>query len=148
MKNQIIVLLSSFLFLLNINLTGQNIYQDIDYLEIRFEYSHSLLKDGYKFLRIVRSQDSCYFDTRNTRPKSDSAWFMLKPNKMESISCSDFDEVVNNFNRIERSEILDHNKDMVIMDGYRFTLTLTNMNSEISYSLYTAQRSDKEIENF
>lgn len=130
------------------HVSGQDFFQDHDHLEIHFEYNHSLKKDGYKFLRIVRSQDSCYFDTRDTRPTSDSAWFMMSPSRTKSISCSEFNEILDSFNSIESREILNHNKDVVIMDGYGFTLTLTNMNSKVTYSLHTPQRTDNGIENF
>lgn len=148
MKNRVIVLLTCFLTHWNINVSGQDFFQDNRHLEIHFEYSHSLLKDGYKLVRIVRSQDSCYFDTRDTRPTRDTAWFMMKPSKTKSISCSEFNEILNSFNSIESREIMNHNNDLVIIDGYSFTLTLTNMNSNVTYSLHSPERTDIGIENF
>jgi hypothetical protein len=148
MKSRAVVIFTCFMILLNANLSGQDLYKDIDYLEIHFKYTHSLLKDGYKHIIVTRSQDSCYFEIRNKAPASDSAWFMVKPNRVGSISCGAFDEIVNSFNDIDNREVMYHNKGVVIMDGYGFSLTLTNQNSRVDYSLHSPRRTDEGIENF
>jgi hypothetical protein len=148
MRVLIILIITSLLIFLTNNSIGQDHYSDIDYLEIRFEYHHSILKDGHKLIRIIKSTDSCYFEVRDIKQTNDTVWFMIPPNKQASIPCSKFEEILTSFNGINNHDILSHHKDLVISHGYSLTLTLTNINSEVAYSLRSPQKTDEGIESF
>ncbi|MCA1751401.1 MAG: hypothetical protein LC670_06340, partial [Flavobacteriales bacterium] len=65
-----------------------------------------------------------------------------------TIPCNFFDSVQEEIHKIRSEDILLHNKNIDISDGYRVELKLTNGNAYVSYQLHTPRKKDDHIEGF
>lgn len=122
-------------------------WEEYDYLEIRLTHSHSF--GGHKLVRLVHfSKDSCFYEYYES-PKADLIeWWKNDPENRDTIGCSSFNKASELFDSIESREILLHNDDIIILDGFMISLEMTNGNSSAIYKIHTPRKKDEHIEDF
>jgi hypothetical protein len=129
------------------NVQSQTLWQDYDYLEITLSYEGSF--GGKKSIKLVQfSQDSYSFLYTPIIKSGKDYWRRDELIKENTIPCSVFDSVKEEIHKIRSEDILLHNKNIDISDGYGVQLKLTNGNAHVSYKLHTPKKKDDHIEGF
>jgi len=122
-------------------------WEEYDYLEFKLTHSHSF--GGQKLVRLIHfSKDSCFYEYYESQKTDLIEWWKREPEKRDTIGCKTFDKVTELFDSIKTREILLHNDDVIISDGFMVSLEMTNGNSSAIYKIHTPRKKDEHIEDF
>ena len=149
MKAQKKIVLTILLFTLLVSKESfcQKLWPNYDYLEIKLSYNHSF--GGKKSISVIQFlTDSCYYEYFAPIKPGKDFWRKDELNSTDTISCSYFDLVKAEFNKIKTEDILLHNRNILIMDGFQINLTFSNGSNSVAYQLHSPRKKDEHIEDF